>query len=423
MSTINTNNIDVNYPVPGTNNSSQGFRNNFTSIKTNLDAAGTEITDLQNNVVLKSPLANLTLNNDMANTLISNAAVRSFRSTTYNLGNALSGTLLVDASIADVQYGNLSGNITLNFSSWAPINTEQSITLTLGNLTSKTVTFPSEGQGLANVENYLGSQTISSAYDVSSLTFNISTTDCGNTLQITPINRPWQSAQIETRTPPSTGQVGDVNGTICVSPSMNQVKVTSSNAADYFTTTGNTSQFYTGLPVIFTGTSFEANITTGNTYYIRNVVSSTTFTVSSTFDLASNVNLSGSTGNMYVNPVNYLYVATDDYSANTFVKTLSSTDSGGAIYISGSLANINVNAPIMFTGSNPSNTGLSTNTVYYIKTLDTSVIVGKVELSLTRSNGVAGPQYFGILSTVDIDVDAVVFEGPDIFRRIPLTPF
>ena len=52
-SAINTNGIDVNYPIPGQNNSSQGFRNNFNAIKTNIDTAGTEITDLQNKVVKK----------------------------------------------------------------------------------------------------------------------------------------------------------------------------------------------------------------------------------------------------------------------------------------------------------------------------------------------------------------------------------
>ena len=48
MSTINTNAINVNYPVPGVNNNSQGFRDNFASIVTNLNTAGNEITDLQN---------------------------------------------------------------------------------------------------------------------------------------------------------------------------------------------------------------------------------------------------------------------------------------------------------------------------------------------------------------------------------------
>ena len=88
MSSINTNPININYPVPGVNNNSQGFRDNFASIVTNLNAAGTEITDLQNKVVVKQALTGTTVNNDMANTLFSNASTRSFRATTYNLGNA-----------------------------------------------------------------------------------------------------------------------------------------------------------------------------------------------------------------------------------------------------------------------------------------------------------------------------------------------
>jgi len=50
-STINTSALDVNFPAPGFNtNSSQGFRDNFSNIKNNLNAASTEITDLQNRV-------------------------------------------------------------------------------------------------------------------------------------------------------------------------------------------------------------------------------------------------------------------------------------------------------------------------------------------------------------------------------------
>jgi len=93
MSSINTNSLDVNYPIPGQNNSTQGFRNNFTNIKQNLDIAGNEISDLQNKAVLKSALANSVINNDMANTLIANAATLQFRATTYNLGNALVGNV------------------------------------------------------------------------------------------------------------------------------------------------------------------------------------------------------------------------------------------------------------------------------------------------------------------------------------------
>ena len=75
MSTINTNGINVDYPVPGENNSTQGFRDNFTSIKNNLNTASTEITELQDKAVLKQGLTGVAIDNNMANTLISNAAV------------------------------------------------------------------------------------------------------------------------------------------------------------------------------------------------------------------------------------------------------------------------------------------------------------------------------------------------------------
>lgn len=45
-SEINTSNINVNYPIAG-NNNSQGFRDNFSNIKSSLDTAKSEITDLQ----------------------------------------------------------------------------------------------------------------------------------------------------------------------------------------------------------------------------------------------------------------------------------------------------------------------------------------------------------------------------------------
>jgi hypothetical protein len=68
--------------------------------------------------VVKQALIGTTVNNDMANTLISNASIRSFRLTTYNLGNALAGTVLVYKFVGDVQYGAVASNTTFNFGSW-----------------------------------------------------------------------------------------------------------------------------------------------------------------------------------------------------------------------------------------------------------------------------------------------------------------
>lgn len=221
-SSINTNSLNVNYPVPGVNNNSQGFRDNFATIKTNLDAAGTEITDLQNKVVLKQALANSTLNNDMANTLISNALTRSFRATSYNLGNALSGTVTIDVSQADVQYGNIAANTTLQFTNWSPTNTQSNLQLVLnvGNANA-VISFPStvaNGNAVTSLENYAnvaGIATVTAPANVTQLDYRFSTLDCGNTVIVEPFNRPRKAGQIDTRTPANIGSIGDRAGAIC----------------------------------------------------------------------------------------------------------------------------------------------------------------------------------------------------------------
>ena len=232
MSTINTNGIDVNYPVPGENNSSQGFRTNFTNIKDNIDVAGEEITELQNKAVLKSPISGLSLNNDMANTLISNAAVRSFRHTTYNLGTNLSGTVVINATLADVHLGTITGNTTLQIAGWAPAGTRSDIQLnfTIANREAYII-FPGTVTGsaeiLENNEYVGGNLAIATApYSVTNLIYDLSTIDCGNTVTISPSNRPYQAGQIETRlavTP--TGFQGDKNGDLAVTTSIQPVTI------------------------------------------------------------------------------------------------------------------------------------------------------------------------------------------------------
>ena len=227
MSSINTNNINPNYPVPGINNSTQGYRDNFASIKTNLNTAGTEITDLQNKVVLKAALDGQTLNNDMANTIISNAVTKSFRASTYNLGNNVQGTTTINVSQGDVQYGTITANTTINFGGWAPVNTQSNIELyfTIANANAF-ITFPSTtndssnipNQGLSytalQLENYTSNATpsasntytnqVSIPSGVTQVNYLISTTNCGTLLDIYPINRPKKSTAIINGTPATT---------------------------------------------------------------------------------------------------------------------------------------------------------------------------------------------------------------------------
>lgn len=225
MSNINTNNIDTNYPVPGVNNSTQPFRDNFSSIVTNFNTAYTELTDLQNKVVVKSALTGTTINNDMANTLISNALIRTFRHTTYNLGASLTGIVSINVSLGDVQLGTVTANSTLQFTNWAPAGTQSNVQLTLNvSNSSAVITFPDTVKPVGNwgvdvLENYAldgtGNLTITVPAGVDRLDYILSTVDCGANVSITPINRPQKSTQIQLRTPTNIGLQGDVAGTMC----------------------------------------------------------------------------------------------------------------------------------------------------------------------------------------------------------------
>ena len=292
MSTINTNGISVNYPVPGVNNNSQGFRDNFTSIKTNLDLAGSEISDLQNKVIVKSALANTVLNNNMNGTLISNALTRSFRASTYNLGNDLSGTVVVDVSLGDVQAGAIAGNTTLQLTGWvAGGQNSVELQLTVAN-TDATLFFtgpnisPTACFGASTLENYdSANNAVTIPNGVCQLDYRLSTIDCGGNITIEPVNRPRRSTQIRTRSPAPTGLQGDIAGTVavdanyvyvCTSSFDSNVSNTTTTLATTTTTgtnlivVGNTSNVTLNAPIIFSGITF-GGIVAGDVYYVKSI--------------------------------------------------------------------------------------------------------------------------------------------------------
>lgn len=430
MSSINTNAINTNYPVPGVNNNSQGFRDNFAAISTNLNTASSELSDLQAKVVVKQALANTVINNDMANTLISNASIRSFRATTYNLGGALSGQVKVNASIGDVQYGTVAANsnVTLQFGNWAPSGTQSNVQLSLSfNDNNSYVIFPTgvvvnENSGGSTLENNLtvtGEYAISAAAGVTQLDFRVSTLDCGNTLILEPYNRPRQSTQLQTRPVSPVGLPGDVSGTVSAGPSYSSLHIASSSGSDYLTTTGSTAQLYTDMPIVFIGTSMDPNITIGTTYYVRNVVSPTTFSISSTpgganIDLASNV---APTSPMSASPVSSIYVCTDSYDAVAYQTSVSATDSSGNITMNDN-SSFALNAPVIFTGGVVG--GLVANQVYYVQTIGTG---GNIKVSTTRTLGTAGSVVSLTTATPTSSLYATVYVGSDIWKKIDLTPW
>lgn len=420
MSTINTNSINPNYPTPGVNNNSQGFRDNFASIKTNLNIAATELTDLQNKVVVKQALTGTTLNNDMANTLISNAAIRSFRSTTYNLGNDLSGTVLVDVSLGDVQYGTITANTVLQFGNWAPTGTQSNVQLSLAIANSSAyITFPAElavsaDSGATTIENYQdtgGVISVTAPQGVTVLDYRISTLDCGNTLTIEPYNRPRQATQVQIRDVSPVGLRGDVAGDIVQGTTVPQLTINNTHANDEITTT-NTSSLYVDMPIVFTGSTL-GGVVAGTTYYINNIPSSTNFTISTTVG-GGNVNLSNDSGTMYGNPISYLYVCTNAYDATTYQKTVSGTNSSGNITLNNT-SSLVVNAPIVFTGDVVG--GLVDGQIYYIKSISGS----NIKISLSRFNGVSASELVLTTAAPGNTLTATSYVGSDIWKRLSLT--
>ena len=112
-SQINFNNIDGTYPIAGQDNSSQGFRDNFTNTKNNFQIAYNEITDLQNKAILKSPLNNGTFNNDMQGNLIANPKFQGVRELIYDIGAGVSGSITVDFNTGAYQTMTLAGSTTI----------------------------------------------------------------------------------------------------------------------------------------------------------------------------------------------------------------------------------------------------------------------------------------------------------------------
>lgn len=91
-----SNSINVNYPVPGEDNDSQGFRNNFSKIQSALTVASKEITSIQNGSV------NLNSTNDFGENIVKRVTLQAASIVTVDNG-AVSGIVEVDFQTGSYQ--------------------------------------------------------------------------------------------------------------------------------------------------------------------------------------------------------------------------------------------------------------------------------------------------------------------------------
>ena len=121
-SNINPAAIDGSYPVAGQDNNSQGFRDNFTTIKVNFQRAKEEIDDLEAKTVLKAALTGSTVDNNM------------------NMGN-IYNVVLNDVSTAKIAATSTSGAVVLNYAS----GQYQTVSPSVGSIVLSFTNFPDDG--------------------------------------------------------------------------------------------------------------------------------------------------------------------------------------------------------------------------------------------------------------------------------------
>ncbi len=102
-------NIDGTYPKAGQDNSSQGFRDNFTETKNNFTNAKTEIEDLQTNN------ANLNAASDFTNNEVTRAKFKDTSETVYPHGSVSSGSVVLNHANGHYQTLTITADTTFSF--------------------------------------------------------------------------------------------------------------------------------------------------------------------------------------------------------------------------------------------------------------------------------------------------------------------
>jgi len=187
-SAINPQNIDGAYPVAGQDNDSQGFRDNFTNIKTNFTYAAAEITDLQSKAVLKAALTGTTLDNDMGGSILANAQLQDMGETRVALGT-VSGAQTINYAAGPYYTLTTSGSVSIAFTNFpaAGVLGRVRLRITVAS-TAHTLTLPAAvSVGTANIQGIASN--VVTFNQTGTFEFEFETTDGGSTITIIDQNR------------------------------------------------------------------------------------------------------------------------------------------------------------------------------------------------------------------------------------------
>ena len=169
-------NIDGTFPVAGKDNSSQGFRDNFSATKTNFTNAKSEIESLQNNSVQTNQASNFNDN------VISRAVLKDTAETVYGHGTT-GGVITLNHENGHYQTITSNASITLAFFNFPATATLGRIILDITYAsTAHTITIPSAVKVADNVSGGDGSSNTITAPNTGRYLYEFLTPDAGTTV-------------------------------------------------------------------------------------------------------------------------------------------------------------------------------------------------------------------------------------------------
>ena len=270
-SNINPNNIDGTYPVAGQDNNSQGFRDNFTNTKTNFQYASDEITDLQNNAILKAALAGTTLDNNMLGSLVYNGVIADFAATRVALGS-VSGSQAINYALGHYQTLTTSGPVSLSFTNFPPSGNAGFIRVqvTVSNV-AHTLTLPSAvSLGTTGIQGW--SANVITFAAIGTYEFGFVTSNGGSTVTIFDLNRPLSYYTNPVSIAASTASGNVTTGALVVTGGVGiggNLNVSGSLGITSFSASGNV----TGGNLLTGGfASVAGNVRAGNGFYSTSAV-------------------------------------------------------------------------------------------------------------------------------------------------------
>ena len=263
MSNINPQNIDGTYPIAGQDNNSQGFRDNFTNTINNFTFAAAELTDLQQNALLKAPLGSVgqtgTPTNNMNYAFLTHAQLIGTVETKDDIGTISSGSNFeVDWETGHFQTVSITTTAGMTFVNWPSSSSVWSrlrLQITATTLSNLTIS----GTYIENLQNIQGASGNVLTLNTGVYQFDFSSLDAGAHVWIEDALRNYDAAidftTLNTTTVSATGNVlatglsvfgntriglaGAVSGQF--HSVVGNITQTSSGGAVYFNTTGNVS--------------------------------------------------------------------------------------------------------------------------------------------------------------------------------------